>query len=178
MTIKIYLKNGGALLMILLLLGSCKEASEKKQDLDGISTMENEKIALFDSLKTFGANYSAAWSGGNPAAVASFFAANGSLKVNDNPPAEGRDSIMKVAQAFMNAFPDMKVAMDSLVERPEGLEFHWTLTGTYAGPEGTGNKVKISGFELWHLNEEGLVETSVGHFDAKDYNRQIHGEKR
>ncbi len=138
--------------------------------------MENEKNALYDSLKSFGTRYAQAWSGKDPAAVAGYFAPEGSLKVNNNEPAVGRAAITEVAKGFMEAFPDMIVVMDSLVDRPDGLEFHWTLTGTFAGPEGAGNKVKISGFERWQLSPEGLVAISIGEFDEEDYNRQLEGK--
>jgi hypothetical protein len=52
-------------------------------------------------------------------------------------PAEGRTAIAEVAKSFITAFPDMIVTMDSLVTTPRVTEFHWTLTGTNTGPEGT-----------------------------------------
>ena len=36
-----------------------------------------------------------------------------------------------------------------------------------------GKKVKISGFELWQMDNNGLIKQSKGSFDAEDYNRQI-----
>ena len=53
--------------------------------------------------------------------------------------------------------------------------FHWTLTGTNSGPGGNGNKVRISGYELWKIDNDGLIAESLGHFDAADYERQIRG---
>ena len=67
----------------------------------------------------------------------------------------------------------MIVTMDSLVTTPKGTEFHWTLTGTNTGPNGTGNKVKVSGFELWQLDDKGLIKESKGTYDADEYNRQL-----
>ena len=163
------------LILLLVGLNACKEAASKEPAVDAIIKMENDKKAQFDALKSFATNYAAAWSGKDPAAVAAFFAPEGSLKVNAGEPAVGREAITAVARGFMEAFPDIKVVMDSLVEQPDGLEFHWTLTGTYAGPEGAGNKVKISGFELWHLSAQGLVDTSIGQFDEEEYNRQLKG---
>jgi hypothetical protein len=73
----------------------------------------------------------------------------------------------------MTAFPDMIVSMDSLPTTPKGIAFHWTLTGTNTGPDGTGKKVQISGFELWQLDDKGLIKESQGSFDADEYNRQL-----
>jgi len=126
-----------------------------------------------DQLTDFGKKYSAAWSSQKPESVAAFFAANGSLKVNTDTPAVGREAISKVAQSFMTAFPDMVVAMDSLITNPNGTEFHWTLTGTNSGFGGTGNKVSVSGFEVWTFSEDGLIEKSIGSFDADEYSKQL-----
>jgi len=126
-----------------------------------------------EQLTDFGKKYSAAWCSKKTESVAAFFAVDGSLKVNDDLPAVGRNAITKVAQGFMTAFPDMIVAMDSLVIKPNGTEFHWTLTGTNSGPGGTGNKVKVSGFELWQFDKDGLIQESIGSFDAAEYNRQL-----
>ena len=76
----------------------------------------------------------------------------------------------------MTAFPDLHLDMDMLVMREEGAEYHWTLTGTNTGPGGTGNRVRISGFERWQMGADGLIAESQGHFDSADYQRQLeHG---
>ena len=54
-----------------------------------------------------------------------------------------------------------------------GIEFHWTLSGTNTGTNGIGKKVKISGFELWQMDNNGLIKQSKGSFDTEDYHRQI-----
>ncbi len=38
--------------------------------------------------------------------------------------------------------------------------YHWRLTGTNAGLGGTGHRVRISGFEVWKIGEDGLVAES------------------
>ena len=122
----------------------------------------------------FAGNYAKAWSSGDPKAVARFFTEDGSLRVNDDKPAVGRAAIAEVARGFMSALPDALVTMDKLVTRPDGVvEFHWTLTGTNTGPRGTGNRVRISGFEEWHMTSGGLISASQGHLDEREYKRQI-----
>jgi hypothetical protein len=75
----------------------------------------------------------------------------------------------------MDAFPDMIVTLDSLVPIANKARFHWTLTGTNTGPNGTGNKVKISGFEEWTLDNNQFIKESKGNFDEEDYNKQLGG---
>ena len=124
-------------------------------------------------LREFAKQYAAAWCGQDPDRVASFFSAGGSLKVNDDAPAVGRAAIARVARGFMTAFPDMVVTMDELIRNADGAEFHWTLTGSNTGPGGTGKRVRISGYEKWRIDADGLVAESEGHFDALEYQRQL-----
>jgi len=127
-------------------------------------------------LRDLARRYTAAWCGSDPARVASFFAPEGSLQVNDNPPAVGRDAVAAVARGFMTAFPDMKVVMDDLVEMGDRAVYRWTLVGTNTGPGGTGRRVRISGYEEWRIGADGLIAESLGHFDGEEYRRQIEGD--
>jgi predicted ester cyclase len=126
-------------------------------------------------LKEFAKRYAEGWCSQDPEKVAAFFAENGSISINNGPPAVGRAAIAKEAQAFMTIFPDMVVTMDKLVRDEEGTKFHWTLTGTNTGPGGTGKRVRISGYELWRIDNDGLIGESRGHFDAADYEQQLKG---
>jgi len=96
-------------------------------------------------LTEFATRYAKAWCSQDPEKVAAFFAQNGSLSVNEGPPAVGRVAIAEIAQGFMSAFPDMVVAMDDVSRDSDGTKFHWTLTGTNTGPGGTGKRVRVAG---------------------------------
>jgi uncharacterized protein (TIGR02246 family) len=152
-------------------------------------------------LYDFASRYAIAWCSRNPESVAAFFAENGSLIVNDGPPAVGRPAIAEVARGFMRDLPDMVVTMDDVSRDSDGTKFHWTLTGTNTGPGGTGKRVRISGYELWKIDNgaggsratwtgkpervgeqgceainDGLIGESKGHFDSAEYERQLkHG---
>jgi predicted ester cyclase len=124
-------------------------------------------------LNEFASRYAKAWCSQNPESVAAFFAERGSISINNGPAAVGRAAIAREAQAFMTTFPDMIVTMDKVVHDEDGTKFHWTLNGTNTGPGGTGKRVRISGYELWKINNDGLILESKGHFDADDYNLQL-----
>ena len=131
-----------------------------------------------DELNRFARRYAHAWCSHDPEKVAEFFAENGSLSINNGPPAIGRAAIAREAQAFMTTFPDMVVTFDKLESRGDLTAFHWTLSGTNTGPGGTGNKVRISGYELWRIGNNGLIAESQGHFDAAEYERQLRSQPR
>ena len=127
------------------------------------------QVVTSDQLNDFGARYAKAWCSQNPESVAAFFAENASLTVNGGPPTPA----LEIARDFMRDFPDMTVTFDRLEPPADRTAFHWTLTGTYAG---TGNHVRISGYELWKIDDAGLIAESSGHFDAEEYERQLkHG---
>ena len=127
-------------------------------------------------LTEFAERYAKAWCSQNPESVAAFFAERGSISINNGPPAVGRAAIAKEAESFMATFPDMVVTFDKLEPRGDTTAFHWTLTGTNTGPGGTGKRVRISGYELWNLDNDGLIAESKGHFDTAEYERQLkHG---
>ena len=123
-------------------------------------------------LRRFAEVYAAAWRSMDPNRVAAHFTPDGSLAVNDGAPAVGREAIAATAQGFYTALPDMQVYMDDLVLDGPRTEFHWTFTGTNTGPGGTGNAVRISGYEEWTI-VDGLIARSLGHFDAAEYARQL-----
>ena len=126
-----------------------------------------------EKLKEFAKKYAAAWCSQNAASVATFYAENGSLKINNGTPSVGRKAITAAAQDFMTAFPDMVVTKDGTSIDGDHAIFRWTLIGTNTGPAGTGNHVKISGYEEWTIGSDGLIAESKGHFDEADYERQL-----
>ena len=105
--------------------------------------------------------------------MAAYYSSNGSLSVNGGAPAVGRSAITEVAQGFMTTFPDMKVLMDGLLVQGDRAVYRWTLVGTNTGPGGTGQRVRISGFEVWQIGVDGLVAESRGYFDSAAYQRQL-----
>jgi steroid delta-isomerase-like uncharacterized protein len=129
-------------------------------------------------LTKFAKRYAQAWCSQNPDSVAAFYAENGSLSINNGPPAVGRAAIAKEAQGFMTRFPDIVVTMDDVLRDSDETKFHWTLTGTNTEPGGTGKRVRISGYELWQFDNAGLIAESKGHFDSAEYERQLRGSDK
>ena len=158
---------------LILLSFGCKNNSQKSESKSIQIDANTENKMDQNSLIAFGVEYANAWSSQKPERVAEFFASDASLQVNDGEPAVGTEAITNIAKGFMDAFPDLTVSMDSLITKSDKTRFYWTLTGTNSVAGGTGNKVKISGFEEWTLSKEELVQESKGYFNAEEYNRQL-----
>ena len=124
-------------------------------------------------LNEFATRYAAAWSSQSPDSLAAFYTENGSLQVNAGEPAVGRAAIRATAESFMTGFPDMVVRLDSVVQTGASVEFHWLWTGTNTGPGGTGQAVRMTGYEEWTFAPDGLIARSLGHYDEAEYQRQL-----
>ena len=151
-------KRAGATLYCVFLLAACSS---------GKSPMTQTR------LTEFATRYAAAWSSASPDSLAGFYAENGSLQVNAGPPAVGRAAVRATARAFMTAFPDMVVRLDSVVETGPTARFYWIWTGTNTGPGGTGKAVRMTGYEEWTFAPDGLIAQSLGHYDDAEYQRQL-----
>lgn len=132
-----------------------------------------DSTSRMESLREFAERYTEAWCSQDPARVAAHYAPDGSLTINDGTPSVGRHAVTEAARAFMDAFPDLQVLLDDVREDGPTPQYHWTLVGTNTGPGGTGNRVRISGFEEWTIGDDGLIASSLGHFDQAEYDRQL-----
>ena len=126
-----------------------------------------------ERFEDFARRYTEAWCSQDPARVAAHYAAPGSLTINDGAPSPGPEAITEAARSFMVAFPDLQVLMDDVRAQGDKTVYNWTLVGTNTGPGGTGRPVRISGFEEWTFDEDGLIGASLGHFDQNDYDSQL-----
>ena len=130
----------------------------------------------YDQMVEFGQKYTDAWNSKQPDKMASFYAEDGILTVNNGKPAVGRKELAETAQSYMEAFPDIELTMDSLTVENGNYRYYWTFKGTNTGSGGTGNKVDFSGFEEWTMNDQGLVQKSIGTYDAEEYQSQLKGK--
>ena len=76
-------------------------------------------------------------------------------------------------EAFFADFPDLVLHMDDLRSGGNKAIFPWTLEGTNSGAGGTGNSVRIRGWQNWRLSDELLIVEADGGCDAAEYERQV-----
>jgi uncharacterized protein (TIGR02246 family) len=114
--------------------------------------------------------YSAAWSSGNADAVAAHYAPDGQIAINRGDVLKGTAAIREMAAGFYGEFPDLVVKCDAIRSSGNHAIFIWTLEGHHSE---TKNFVRVPGWEEWELDENLKVQSSLGWFDAAEYERQI-----
>ena len=95
--------------------------------------------------------------------------------MNDDDPMISAEERLGGITGFMEAFPDLLIAMRDIIEEDRGTVFYWNLKGTNSGPGGTGKKVDIDGCEVWKLNNKNKIVELRGYFDTEEYERQVNG---
>ncbi|MEM7177138.1 MAG: nuclear transport factor 2 family protein [Pseudomonadota bacterium] len=115
------------------------------------------------------AAYTAAWNSKSAEAVASFYAEDGAIVINNGEPWQGRERVRDMAAGFYADVPDLTLTCDYVRCAGSHVIFAWTFTGHDAN---TGKPLKISGWEEWDLDDDLKVKASRGWFDAEDYARQ------
>lgn len=123
-----------------------------------------------EKLKIVAGDYAKAWSSHDPNAVAAHYAEDGQICINRGDVLAGRAAIVEMASGFYASFPDLAVYCDEVRVAGDHAIFIWTLEGHHAE---TKKHVKIGGWEEWELDEEMKVKSSLGWFDAVEYERQI-----
>ena len=118
------------------------------------------------------ADYAAAWNSHSPETVASYYAETGEIIINKGDPWSGRSKVAEMAASFFADVPDLALTCDDIRCSGSHAIYVWTFTGHDAG---TGNPLKVRGWEEWELGEDLKVNASRGWFDADDYARQVAG---
>lgn len=130
---------------------------------------------MIDAVKVakMAADYTAAWNSKSAEAVASFYAENGEIIINNGEPWSGRSRVQDMAAGFYADVPDLTLTCDDVRCAGSHVIFVWTFTGHDAT---TGNPLNIRGWEEWDIGDNLKVIASRGWFDAEDYGRQAEGK--
>ena len=116
------------------------------------------------------ADYAAAWSSNNPENVAGHFSEQATVQINGGAPLAGRKAIAHdYAAPFFDNFPGCIVLMHDF--RQAGS--HALFTGMLVCDLGSGQSVRLLGWEEWTLHASGGIAQSLVWFDQKEYDRQV-----
>lgn len=77
-----------------------------------------------------------------------------------------------MAAGFYADVPGLHLSCDEVRGAGSHCVFVWTFTGHHSG---SGNPLRIRGWEEWNLDDEHKVRASLGWFDAEEYERQVSG---
>lgn len=117
------------------------------------------------------------WVKGNYDAVYELF----SPDLIDHNPLPGlaadREGYRQATIALRTAFPDLKVSMLHQLAEGDLAVDHWegtaTHIGDFLGVPATGKSIKLVGFNLGRLNDDGLIIERWSQFDSMDLMRQL-----
>ena len=124
------------------------------------------------NAKDMAASYAAAWSSKDASQVAAHYEPDGQIIINRGDVLKGTAAVTEMAAGFHAAFPDMQLACDSFRLSGNHALFAWTFYGHHSESK---NFVKVSGWEEWELSDNAKVQSSLGWFDADDYDAQVAG---
>jgi steroid delta-isomerase-like uncharacterized protein len=133
-------------------------------------------------LREFGERYLAAWSSGDPEAVAA--CAHPDVVWVDpalTEPAVGRAAVEEFARLGFAAFPDLaftEVGDPALTDDSRAAYVPWLMTGTNTGPidppgvPPTGRRIEVSGVDSWQFRD-GLIWRYEAIYDFSVMARQL-----
>lgn len=124
------------------------------------------------TLDDLGIRYTEAWNSKIPENVASFHTPNSQIIINRGEPSVGHEGLTAMAAGFHADVPDLVLTNDGIRGAGDHVVFLWTFTGHDAT---TGNPLNVSGWEEWEVDSDLKVTSSLGWFDADDYQRQVEG---
>jgi len=122
-----------------------------------------------EGIERLARRYTDAWNSGSPEAVSGFYSESGSIVINRGSAFEGRARVAEMARGFFSDIPDLNLVCDGIRWAGNHAVYQWTFTGTHAR---TNRRVRVSGWEEWDLDEDCLITSSRGWFDAAGYEEQ------
>ncbi|WP_227374311.1 ester cyclase [Haladaptatus halobius] len=103
------------------------------------------------------------WGDGNVEMIDEIYDENFVLHDPSSPDeTQGRDDYKEYVEAYRTAFPDSEYAAEEMVAEGDTVALRYTARGTHegelAGIEPTGERVTVSGMELYHVADGKIVE--------------------
>lgn len=124
------------------------------------------------SLDDLAYRYTEAWNSKVPENVASFHRPASRISINRGDPSIGHEALTAMDAGFHTDVPDLVLQNDGIRAAGDHAVFLWTFTGHDAQ---SGNPLNVSGWEEWELDDDMKITSSLGWFDAEDYQRQVDG---
>ena len=112
----------------------------------------------------------AAWCNKSGDDVAASYTEDAVFTINRGDPMTSHQEISDMVKGFCDEFPDVVLELNHSFVASDHAVYVWTFKGHQAG---TGKYAEFQGWEEWELSDEPRVKSSLGWFDAEDYERQL-----
>lgn len=123
-----------------------------------------------DAVKELISKHIKAWCEKSPDGVAASYTEDAVFSINRGDPMIGHQDIADMVKGFCDEFPDVVLSLDHSFIAGDHAVYVWTFTGTHAE---SGKAVRFQGWEEWELTDKPEVKSSLGWYDAEEYERQI-----
>ncbi|RZW12885.1 MAG: nuclear transport factor 2 family protein [Desulfobulbaceae bacterium] len=124
------------------------------------------------SLEDLASSYTKAWNSKVPENVAACHVPDSRITINLGEPSIGHEGLTAMAAGFHADVPDLVLQNEGIRSAGSHVVYLWRFTGHHAE---TGNPLNVGGWEEWELNDDMKITSSLGWFDADDYQRQVDG---
>ena len=111
-----------------------------------------------------------AWCAKSPEGVAASYTRDAVFSINRGDPMIGHTDIGEMVKGFCDEFPNVVLRLDHSFVAGDHAVYVWTFQGNHFE---TGKYVEFQGWEEWELTDEPRVKSSLGWYDAEDYERQL-----
>lgn len=110
------------------------------------------------------------WTDGNLDAIDDLFAESFVLHdPSSTGKPRGRDDYREYVETYRAAFPDLEYAVESVISEDDVAALRYTARGTHEGEllglEPTGERVSVSGMEMYRV-EDGRIAEMLTSYDA------------
>jgi steroid delta-isomerase-like uncharacterized protein len=92
--------------------------------------------------------------------------------------ARGPEQLAAFFGELLAALPDLRMAIESIVEDERHAVVQWSMTGTFDGAafqgiEPTGSPIALRGCDVMRFTDDGKLDTNTIYYDAAEFARQI-----
>lgn len=102
------------------------------------------------------------WNDGNPALINQLFAPNYRHHDPHNPEVHNLETYTRWLTALRAAFPDLRMQIDDVITEGNKAVLRWTIRGThtgeYMGLMPTGQKMTLSGINVYYVADGKITE--------------------
>ena len=148
------------------MFGTATFSAPHRQIQNGNFRMALSRTAIQDLIN----RHIDAWCAKSPSGVAGSYTHDAVFSINHGDPMIGHGDIADMVKGFCDEFPDVVLRLDNTFIAGNHAVYVWTFSGHH---HETGKYVEFQGWEEWDLTDDCKVKSSLGWYDADDYERQM-----